>query len=50
MKIDEWNLLEMLVDLRSNMYTGESEKQKEILNKLDELILKALNAIKTVEE
>lgn len=48
--MNEWTLLEMLVDLRTKMCNGESEKQKEITNKLDELILKALNAIKTVEE
>lgn len=48
--MDEWQLLKLLSGIRAKMFNGESEKHKEVVNKLDELILKALSAIKTVEE
>lgn len=48
--MDDWTILTLLTDIRSKMYNGESDTRQAIVDKLDELILKALNAIKTVEE
>lgn len=35
--------MDFLTDIRQKMFHGESEKQKEIINKIDELILTELN-------